>query len=66
VALGGNNIATWPLGGQNLGTLVFETGRPVRIDNLADATGPLAEDVREEGVRSAFAAPILVEGRVWA
>jgi signal transduction histidine kinase len=44
---------------------VFETGRPARIDNLADATGPLAEDVREEGVRSALAAPIIVEGRLW-
>ncbi|MEA2128789.1 MAG: hypothetical protein QOJ85_1680 [Solirubrobacteraceae bacterium] len=65
---GGEHVlvgSRWPLGGQNLGTLVFETGRPARIDNLADATGPLAEDVREEGVRSALAAPIIVEGRLW-
>jgi signal transduction histidine kinase len=44
---------------------VFETGRPARLDNLADATGPLAADVREQGVRSALATPIIVEGRVW-
>ncbi|MDX6684899.1 MAG: hypothetical protein QOF86_1027 [Baekduia sp.] len=55
----------WPLGGRNLGTLVSETGRPARIDNLADATGPLVEDVRDDGVRSAVAAPIIVEGALW-
>jgi signal transduction histidine kinase len=56
----------WPLGGErNLSTLVFETGRPARIDNYADATGPLAENIREEGVRSAVGTPIMVEGRVW-
>jgi signal transduction histidine kinase len=55
----------WPLGGQNLGTLVFETGRPARIDNLADATGPLPEGIREEGIRSAVGTPIIVAGRLW-
>ena len=29
----------WPLGGRNLGTIVFETGRPARIENYADASG---------------------------
>jgi GAF domain-containing protein len=65
---GGEHVAVgsrWPLGGQNLGTLVFETGRPARLDDLADATGPLAADVRDQGVRSALATPIIVEGRVW-
>jgi signal transduction histidine kinase/ketosteroid isomerase-like protein len=65
---GGEHVpvgSRWPLGGQNLGTLVFETGRPARIDDLGEATGPLAEGVREDGVRSAVATPIIVEGRVW-
>jgi signal transduction histidine kinase len=65
---GGEHVlvgSRWPLGGQNLGTLVFESGRAARIDNLAEATGPLAEDIREQGVRSALATPIIVEGRVW-
>jgi signal transduction histidine kinase len=56
----------WPLGGQkNLGTLVSETGRSVRIDNYADATGPLADEMREAGVGSAVGTPIIVEGRLW-
>jgi PAS domain S-box-containing protein len=56
----------WPIGGQrNLATLVSETGRPARLDNYADATGPLAAGIREEGIRSAVGTPIIVEGRLW-
>jgi signal transduction histidine kinase len=56
----------WPLGGQkNLGTLVSETGRSARIDDYAEATGALADDMRKEGVGSAVGTPILVEGRLW-
>jgi GAF domain-containing protein len=55
----------WPLGETNLSTLVLETGRPARIDDYADATGPLAEGIREGGVRSAVGTPIIVEGRLW-
>ncbi|MEA2303642.1 MAG: hypothetical protein QOH43_922 [Solirubrobacteraceae bacterium] len=56
----------WPIEGQtNLATLVFETGRSARIDDYADATGPLADDLRAAGVRSAVGTPIIVEGRLW-
>jgi signal transduction histidine kinase len=56
----------WPLGGEkNLATLVLETARPARIDNYAHATGSLADDMREEGVRSAVGSPINVEGHLW-
>jgi PAS domain S-box-containing protein len=56
----------WPLRGQrNLATLVSETGRPARLDDYADATGPLAEGIRGEGIRSGVATPIVVEGRLW-
>jgi GAF domain-containing protein len=55
----------WPLGGQNLGTLVFETGRAARIENYAEASGPLSATAREGGLRSAVATPIIVEGRLW-
>jgi signal transduction histidine kinase len=56
----------WPLGGQkNLATLVFETGRSARIDDYADATGPLADEIREAGICSAVATPIIVERRLW-
>jgi signal transduction histidine kinase len=53
------------LGGNNVSSLVFDTGRPARIDSHADASGPLAGPIRDEGVRSAVGTPIIVEGRVW-
>jgi signal transduction histidine kinase len=54
-----------PLGGSNLATAVFETGRPARIDDYADASGPAAALARAWGSRSAVGVPITVEGRVW-
>jgi signal transduction histidine kinase len=55
----------WSLGGKDVWTTVFETGRPTRIDGLADASGPLGVAAREEGVGSAVGTPIIVEGRLW-
>ena len=55
----------WPLGGKNLGTLVFETGRPARIESYADASGPVSVIAREVELRSAVGTPIFVEGRLW-
>jgi signal transduction histidine kinase len=56
----------WTLGGHNLGTLVFETGRPARVDSYADSSsGPLGAAIREAALRSAVATPIMVEGRLW-
>jgi signal transduction histidine kinase len=54
-----------PLGGKNLITIVFETGRSARMDGYRDASGPLGITAREGGVRSAVATPIRVEGRLW-
>jgi GAF domain-containing protein len=54
-----------PLGGQNLSTRVFETGRPVRVDDFSQTSGPAADVVRELGVRSGVGVPISVEGRLW-
>jgi GAF domain-containing protein len=54
------------LGGNNLGTIVFQTGRPARAGRYADhASGPIGLDAREAGIRSSVAAPITVEGRIW-
>jgi GAF domain-containing protein len=53
------------LGGKNLGTVVFETGRSARLDSYADASGPIGVAAREAGVRTAVATPITVEGRLW-
>jgi signal transduction histidine kinase len=53
------------LGGKNISTLVFETGRAARIDSYADASGPLGVAAREEGVGSGVGTPVIVEGRLW-
>jgi signal transduction histidine kinase len=55
----------WRLGGKNLATIVFETGRPGRIDGYPDASGPLGVTGRELGIRSSAGTPIMVEGQVW-
>jgi signal transduction histidine kinase len=55
----------WPLGGENLSTLISKTGRPGRIDSYSEASDPLSRTLREGGLRSAVGAPITVEGRLW-
>jgi PAS domain S-box-containing protein len=54
-----------PLGGDNVASLVFRTGRPARIDDYGKASGPIADAIRPVGLRCAVATPIMVEGRVW-
>jgi signal transduction histidine kinase len=53
------------LGGKNLARMVFETGRPARVDSWDDASGPLAVALRDRGVRWSVGTPIMVEGRLW-
>jgi signal transduction histidine kinase len=53
------------LGGCNVNTLVFQAGRPARIEDYADASGPVAAALRAVEVRSAVGAPVSVEGRLW-
>jgi signal transduction histidine kinase len=54
------------LGGRNIGTLVFETSLPGRIDHYAErASGEQGARVRQAGVRSAVGTPIIVDGRLW-
>jgi signal transduction histidine kinase len=56
----------WPLEGYNLGTLVFQTSRPARIDGYAESSsGALGVGIREVGLRSAVGTPVIVEGRLW-
>ncbi len=55
----------WRLAGRNLATIVFETGRPGRIDGYLDASGPLGVTGHELGIRSSAGTPIIVEGHVW-
>jgi PAS domain S-box-containing protein len=54
-----------PLGGRNVTSVVFRTGRAARLDDYDDASGPIAQRVTTGGVRSAVGTPIVVEGRLW-
>ena len=53
------------LGGRNVTTQVFETGRPARLDHYADATGAVADLAHTVGTRASVGVPISVEGRLW-
>jgi signal transduction histidine kinase len=53
------------LGGRNVTTQVFRTGRPARSEDYAEVDGPAAVLARERGVRSVVGAPITVGGRLW-
>ena len=53
------------LGGRNVTTLVFETGRPARLGSYADASGAPAVAASERNVRTSVAVPIIAESRLW-
>ena len=55
----------WSLGGKNVATIVFETGRPARVDSYADASGQVGVAARGYGISSGVGTPITVEGRLW-
>jgi signal transduction histidine kinase len=50
------------LGGQDMATLVFQTGRPARIDDYTDASCSVAEPFR---IRAAVGVPVSAGGRLW-
>ena len=47
--------------------VVWRTGSPAQVDEetWADRSDPFAEALRELGIRSMVASPIIVEGRLW-
>jgi signal transduction histidine kinase len=53
------------VGGRNVHTLVFQTGRAARLDDYAGVSGAAADVARKFGFRAAVGAPISVEGRLW-
>jgi signal transduction histidine kinase len=55
---------TYPLEGTVSGQ-VFETRRPARVDNYAEAPGQAPEAAREMGWRSSVGAPIFIGRRLW-
>ena len=54
----------YPLEGTVSG-VIFETGRPGRVANYAEASGIAPEAAREMGWQSSVGAPITVGGRLW-
>ena len=44
---------------------VFRTGRPARVEDYAQVSGPIGDVLRREGARSAAGGPIVVDGRLW-
>jgi signal transduction histidine kinase len=55
----------YPVGGNNVATLVHETGLPARIDHAREISGMPASLLREAGVRSFVGVPVVVEGKLW-
>jgi signal transduction histidine kinase len=71
VAVWGKTVDHLPVGHRwspdedGVGRLVFETGRPARIESLADASGEVAVSARKYAVGSGVGNPVIVEGRLW-
>jgi signal transduction histidine kinase len=45
--------------------VVWRTGRPAQVDAWSNGSDPVVDALREAGVRSLAASPIIVEGRLW-
>ena len=54
----------WPSDVPSLPRLIYQTGRPARIDDFTNATG-LNAAVRDAGVKAAVGVPIEVAGTAW-
>ena len=54
-----------PLEGESVCSLVVRTGRPARMDDYEQGSGPIAALLRDLGIRSSVGAPIVVDGRLW-
>jgi signal transduction histidine kinase len=57
--------STWPFEQEGLAAVVRDTRAPLRIDDVADARGTVAEGLRAAGLMAAVAAPIVVDGKTW-
>jgi signal transduction histidine kinase len=51
--------------GDNVAATVSRTRQSARMDSWEDTAGPIAQRVRELGVRSRIGAPIVVDERLW-
>src|SRR5690349_9746214 len=70
---GDEDLVTWPVGTRLElrdylpPAVVWRTGRSTRIDEDAwsDVADPIADRLRERGIRSMVASPIIVDGYLW-
>jgi signal transduction histidine kinase len=53
------------LGGQNLHTMILQTGRPARMDDLCSISGEAGKVARKLGLRGVVGVPVSAEGRLW-
>jgi PAS domain S-box-containing protein len=53
------------LGGQDVASLVFSTGRPARVERSGEPSGEIALSVAGGAAQSSLGVPITVEGRLW-
>ena len=53
------------LGGRNVASAVFGSGRPARIDSYEAASGEVAGWAQGVGIRSSVGVPITVQGQLW-
>jgi PAS domain S-box-containing protein len=51
--------------GENVTSIVRRTKRPTRLEQYEGTEGPIAELVRDLGVRASVGAPIIVDGQLW-
>ncbi|MFL5908757.1 MAG: GAF domain-containing protein [Solirubrobacterales bacterium] len=54
-----------PLDDTTVTGLVYDSGRPARLDGYGQGSGEVAEIIEDLGIRSSVGAPITVEGRPW-
>jgi signal transduction histidine kinase len=54
-----------PLDGDNVASMILETGSTARMDTYDGATGATADRIRRLGLRSSVGAPIIIDGAVW-
>jgi GAF domain-containing protein len=54
-----------PLGGRNVITLVWRTGRPAQIDYDDAISGTIGQVATDWGLRSSVGVPVSVEDRLW-
>ncbi|NMO54624.1 DUF4118 domain-containing protein [Actinoplanes sp. TBRC 11911] len=59
-------VGTWiELDGPSIARAVLRTGAPARVDTFERATGRIADEAHELGIRSSVGCPIVVGGHIW-